>query len=81
MGFFQLLGLIWSTLSLLIDAVRHLALAANGHARTMSSEALEDLNLSADELLTNLATEAERSKQAVKAAKQAAKQAQQTNQP
>ena len=82
MGIFQLLGLIWSTLSLIIDAIRHLALAANGHARTMSTEALEDLGMTADELLTDLTTEAERAKQAVKAAKQAAKKAaQQNNQP
>lgn len=81
MGIFQLLGLIWSTLSLLVDAVRHLALALNGHARTMSSEALEDLGLSADELLTQLTTESERAKAAVKAAKQQARAQQQNNQP
>lgn len=85
MGIFQLLGLIWSTLSLIIDAIRHLALAANGHARQMSSEALEDLGLSADDLLRDLTTEAERAKQAIKAAKQAAKKSvqnqNQNNQP
>lgn len=83
MGIFQLLGLIWSTISLLVDSVRHLALALNGHARTMSSEALEDLGLSADDLLRDLTTESERAKQAIKAAKQAAKKAaqNQNNQP